>query len=92
MGRESFALPLKILELLSTPPKNTKNGLFPLKNREYGQYPPLKSRDPPPLRMFLTPSLSPDGGKFRSVDLVWYIGSGKLNNPRTNFAFQLIKI
>ena len=31
---------LKIPELLSTPPKNTKNGLSPPKNREYGQYPP----------------------------------------------------
>ena len=32
--------PLKIPGLLSTPAKNTKNGLFPPKNREYGQYPP----------------------------------------------------
>ena len=36
MWRESFD-PLKIPELLSTPPKNTKNGLFLPKNRECGQ-------------------------------------------------------
>ena len=52
----------------------------PPKNREYGQYPPLKSRDPS-LRMFLTPSLrifflffSPvKGGGWVGSDPYWKI-------------------
>ena len=46
----------KIPELLSTPPKNIKKGLVPPKNSEYGLHPP-KIEGPPPLSMFLTPSL-----------------------------------
>ena len=47
---EKALTPLKIPELLSTPPKNNKNGLVPPKNSEFGVYciPPPKNEGPPP--------------------------------------------
>ena len=51
--KEKALTPLKIPELLSTPPRNNKNGLVPLEIVNM-VYTPLKTRDPPPEDVFDT--------------------------------------